>query len=32
VVRVHHRSGVWGLFNGVGRGSNVLVGGVRYRF
>jgi hypothetical protein len=32
VVRVHHRSGVWGLFEGVGRGSNTLVGGVRYRF
>lgn len=32
VGRVHHRSGVWGLFDGVGRASNVLVGGLRYQF
>ncbi|MGH7313755.1 MAG: hypothetical protein ACREJV_11320 [Candidatus Rokuibacteriota bacterium] len=32
VGRVHHRSGAWGLFDGVGRASNVLVGGLRYQF
>jgi len=32
VGRIHHRSGVWGLFDGVGRASNVLVGGLRYQF
>ena len=28
-VRVHHRSGVYGLFNGVKGGSNYLAGGYR---
>jgi hypothetical protein len=32
VVRYHHRSGVFGLFNGVWGGSNVVTGGVRHRF
>jgi hypothetical protein len=31
-ARVHHRSGIWGLFDGVGRASNSLALGVRYRF
>ena len=30
VARVHHRSGVWGLFGHSG--SNVLAAGIRYRF
>jgi len=30
VTRVHHRSGVWGLFSHSG--SNVLAAGLRYRF
>lgn len=30
-VRVHHRSGVFGLFSGVDGGSNVLAAGLRYR-
>jgi hypothetical protein len=32
VVRYHHRSGVFGTFNNVWGGSNVLTGGVRHRF
>lgn len=32
VVRFHHRSGVFGLFNGVWGGSNVVTGGIRQRF
>ncbi|MGH7277732.1 MAG: hypothetical protein ACREJG_03505 [Candidatus Rokuibacteriota bacterium] len=32
VGRIHHRSGAWGLFDGVGRASNIFLGGVRYRF
>jgi hypothetical protein len=32
VVRYHHRSGVFGTFNNVWGGSNVLTGGVRQRF
>ncbi len=32
VVRFHHRSGVFGLFNGVWGGSNVVTGGIRHRF
>lgn len=32
VARIHHRSGIFGLFDGVGRASNVFVGGLRYRF
>lgn len=31
-VRLHHRSGVWGLFNGVHGGSDALVLGYRLRF
>ncbi len=31
-LRVHHRSGVFGLFDGVSGGSNLVGGGVRYRF
>ncbi|HSK40027.1 MAG TPA: hypothetical protein VK943_09700 [Arenibaculum sp.] len=31
VVRVHHRSGVFGLFNGVKQGSNFLNFGLRWR-
>jgi len=31
-TRMHHRSGIYGLFDGVGRASNFLVLGVRYRF
>ncbi len=32
IVRLHHRSGVFGLFNGVSGGSNFLVFGLRHRF
>ena len=32
VIRWHHRSGVYGLFNGVHGGSNVVTGGIRQRF
>jgi hypothetical protein len=32
VGRIHHRSGVWGLFDGVGSASNFFVVGIRYRF
>lgn len=32
VFRLHHRSGVFGLFNGVSTGSNILTIGVRKRF
>jgi hypothetical protein len=32
LVRLHHRSGVFGAINGVYGGSNVLSVGVRYRF
>jgi hypothetical protein len=31
-TRMHHRSGIWGFFDGVGRASNFLVFGIRYRF
>ncbi len=31
-LRVHHRSGVFGLFSGVSGGSNVVGLGVRYNF
>jgi hypothetical protein len=31
-TRIHHRSGVFGLFDGVKGGSNFIAGGVRYRF
>ncbi len=32
IVRVHHRSGAWGTFNDVIRGSNIVGAGVKYRF
>ena len=32
ITRVHHRSGAFGLFNGVTGGSNAVAFGVRYRF
>ncbi len=31
-LRVHHRSGIYGLFDGVNGGSNVLALGLRYGF
>ena len=31
VVRVHHRSGVFGIFDGVRGGSNVVAVGVKFR-
>jgi hypothetical protein len=30
--RVHHRSGVFGLFDGMNGGSNVVGAGIRYTF
>lgn len=32
VIRLHHRSGVFGLFNGVRGGANFVCGGIKYRF
>ena len=32
VVRVHHRSGVYGLFNGVEGGSNVIAAGIKFYY
>jgi hypothetical protein len=32
VTRVHHRSGAWGLFDGVHGASNALAFGLRYHF
>jgi hypothetical protein len=32
VLRIHHRSGVFGLFDGVDGGSNVLALGLKYTF
>lgn len=32
VVRLHHRSGVFGLFNGVSSGTNIVTLGLRKRF
>jgi len=32
VARIHHRSGVFGLYDGVSKGSNLLAAGLRYRF
>lgn len=32
VTRIHHRSGVFGLYDGVSKGSNLVTVGVRYRF
>ncbi len=31
-LRIHHRSGIFGLFDGVDGGSNVLALGLKYRF
>ena len=31
-TRIHHRSGVFGLYDGVSKGSNILAAGVRVRF
>jgi len=31
-VRIHHRSGVFGLFDGISGGSNVVGAGLRYAF
>ncbi|MCD6073356.1 MAG: hypothetical protein K0Q70_239, partial [Rhodospirillales bacterium] len=28
----HHRSGVFGLYDGVSKGSNLVTAGIRYRF
>jgi hypothetical protein len=32
LIRYHHRSGVFGTFNGVWGGSNIISAGFRYRF
>ncbi len=32
VVRVHHRSGVYGIFDDVEGGSNVIAAGIKFRF
>lgn len=32
VFRLHHRSGVWGLFGDVQEGSNLAMMGLKYRF
>ena len=32
VFRIHHRSGIMGLFGGVDGGSNVLTGGLKFLF
>lgn len=32
VFRLHHRSGVWGLFGNVEEGSNLAMLGLKYRF
>ncbi|MCD6073710.1 MAG: hypothetical protein K0Q70_593 [Rhodospirillales bacterium] len=32
VARIHHRSGVFGLYDGVSKGSNLVTAGIRYRF
>lgn len=32
VTRIHHRSGVYGLYNGVSKGSNIFGAGMKYRF
>ena len=32
VIRIHHRSGVFGLFGGVYGGANFLCGGIKYSF
>jgi len=32
IIRVHHRSGIYGLFGGVHGGSNFVTGGIKYKF
>lgn len=32
VIRLHHRSGIFGLFGGVHHGSNFVTGGIKYKF
>jgi hypothetical protein len=32
IGRIHHRSGVFGLYNGVRGGSNIMTAGLRYYF
>jgi hypothetical protein len=32
VGRIHHRSGVFGLYNSVRGGSNIMTAGMRYNF
>jgi hypothetical protein len=32
VIRIHHRSGVYGIFNGVEGASNAIGAGIRYTF
>jgi len=32
VLRLHHRSGVFGLYNGVNGGSNYVGAGIRYQY
>ncbi len=32
LIRYHHRSGVFGLFDGVVSGSTFITAGVRFRF
>ena len=32
IIRFHHNSGVFGLYNGVSSGSSALTAGVRFRF
>ena len=32
VLRLHHRSGIFGLYNGVNGGSNYVGAGIRYQF
>lgn len=32
VLRLHHRSGMFGLFDGIWNGSSFVTGGIRYRF
>lgn len=30
--RIHHRSGIYGLINNISGGSNMITGGIRYRY
>ncbi len=32
VLRLHHRSGIFGLYNGVNGGSNYIGAGIRYQY